>query len=651
LEERERPAPQGEEGGVRSIEGRDGRLPLAGRPNSRFLLILAIFVAVELGVLSIGWGAVDVIGTTRAYSTGESLYAKGQKSAVLDLHRYVETGDERQFAAYQADIAVPIGDRLAREALERSPRDEAAAASGFLAGGNARQDVPGLVTLFEWARGWGPFAAAVAVWHEADAQVARMDALAGELHGAVGRADWAAAVRLLDEIDTIDGELTRLERSFLDHVGTAARSAKRLLGEILGVGSALLMLGGSGIAWRTFRRGTAVEEAIRASEQRFRDFAESASDWFWETTPELELAYLSERFAQATGMEPASLIGCRIDGASLRGEDAAADTAYRHLLAMRKPFKGVRLVCADAEGKPQVWMLNGTPMRDRKGRFLGYRGIGTDVTAEIAAQQALAAAKAQAELASRSKSEFLAHVSHEFRTPLNAILGFSELIRDARFGPVSERYSSYADDIHNSGRHLLSLVNDILDLSKIEAGKGALEEESIDLPGFMEQVSRLMRERIGAAGLSGEFTVAPGLPTLLADRRRLIQMLINLLGNAVKFTPRGGEVAVTARLGEDGGIVLAVSDTGIGIAPENLAKVLAPFGQVDSPLARRHQGTGLGLSLTKAMAELHGARLELDSEPGRGTTVTILLPPERTEPVPSVSGESAAGLPLGPRVV
>jgi signal transduction histidine kinase len=247
-----------------------------------------------------------------------------------------------------------------------------------------------------------------------------------------------------------------------------------------------------------------------------------------------------------------------------------------------------------------------------------------------ATYEALRIAKEKAEAASRIKSGFLATMSHELRTPLNAIIGFSEMMRHEVMGPLgNEQYRSYAADIHDSGTHLLEIINDFLDLSKAEVGKLELHEEVFDLRGTVRSVRQLTGESIRAAGLSDSFELAENLPLLCADERKTKQVLLNLVTNAVKFTPAGGRIEVDARFDPALGLSLIVTDTGIGIAPGDIGRVLEPFEQVDSSLARQHQGTGLGLPLVKAIMELHGVGVELQSEVGVGTRVRVTFPPKR----------------------
>jgi signal transduction histidine kinase len=243
---------------------------------------------------------------------------------------------------------------------------------------------------------------------------------------------------------------------------------------------------------------------------------------------------------------------------------------------------------------------------------------------------ALGDAQRAAEFANRSKTEFLANMSHELRTPLNAILGFSEMIEKSMFGPLAPKYVEYAHDIHNSGQHLLALVNDVLDLSKLEAGKLELHESDVDLVALIEQCTALLRSRADAGGVSLATRPNAAMPRLRADERSVRQVLLNLLSNAVKFTPPGGKVTTEAWLDADGSTGFSVRDTGIGMSEKEIVVALSPFGQIDSRLARKHEGTGLGLPICKSLMELHGGALSVESETNRGTTLTARFPASRT---------------------
>jgi signal transduction histidine kinase len=260
----------------------------------------------------------------------------------------------------------------------------------------------------------------------------------------------------------------------------------------------------------------------------------------------------------------------------------------------------------------------------------GIVSLYLDITDRKHAEDELRQAKEAAESANQSKSQFLANMSHELRTPLNAVLGFSEVMLSEIMGPLGDRrYHEYAKDIHDAGSHLLDIIDDILDMSKIEAGHFDLDAQWIDVADLVSETLRLIGARAREGGLTIVREIEPNLPPLYADLRSVKQILLNLLGNAVKFTPSGGKVTVAARLLPSRGLALSVSDTGLGIAAEDIPQALKPFGQIERALSRRHGGVGLGLPLSKHLAELHDGTLEIASEPGKGTNVSVYFPPAR----------------------
>lgn len=254
-----------------------------------------------------------------------------------------------------------------------------------------------------------------------------------------------------------------------------------------------------------------------------------------------------------------------------------------------------------------------------------------DITERKEAQRLLLAAKDEAESASRAKSEFLANMSHELRTPLNAILGFSEVIRSQVLGPVGiAKYVEYADDVHRSGEHLLEIISDILDVARIDAGQIGLEEDVVTIEELIESSVLLIRERAEASELDLAVELPPDIPSIVCDRRKVKQVVINLLSNAVKFTERGGRVSVGAWIDDGSGeTVIEVRDSGVGMAVEDIPRVMEPFTQIESPMTRQHEGTGLGLPLVKKLVELHGGSIDMETAPGEGTTVRVRLPASR----------------------
>ncbi|HTS91372.1 MAG TPA: ATP-binding protein [Stellaceae bacterium] len=242
----------------------------------------------------------------------------------------------------------------------------------------------------------------------------------------------------------------------------------------------------------------------------------------------------------------------------------------------------------------------------------------------------LTAGLAEASSANRAKSDFLAHMSHELRTPLNAILGFAEMIRDERLGPeASAKYRIYAHDIFEAGQHLLLIVNDVLDISKIEVGRLALRDDMVDVGAVVSVATAFVEQRAKTAGIAIESQVPEDLPVLIADELRVKQILINLLTNSIKFTHENGNVAVGAGVRADGSLAIWVIDTGAGMTKSEITVALQPYRQVDNLLTRRNGGAGLGLPLSRALVELHGGRLVIDSTPDVGTSVTAIFPATR----------------------
>jgi PAS domain S-box-containing protein len=281
----------------------------------------------------------------------------------------------------------------------------------------------------------------------------------------------------------------------------------------------------------------------------------------------------------------------------------------------------------------RLWVMeNARAVRDKAGKLLYFEGTVLDITERKRAEEANLRA-IEAEAANRTKSEFLAALSHELRTPLNAIIGFSEMMKRATFGPLgSSRYAEYSKDIHDSGIHLLNLINDLLDLSKIEGKKYQLGDDTIVVPAFVPDVVRLIMPDASREQIDIELDIDDELPALRADSRAVKQMMLNLLSNAVKFTPQSGRVLVSARCKDDG-LRLMVQDNGIGIEPQDIHKVLTPFGQIEGRGKKSMKGTGLGLTIVKSLIELHGGRIEIDSALGIGTTVSLVFPRSRVLPL------------------
>ena len=377
------------------------------------------------------------------------------------------------------------------------------------------------------------------------------------------------------------------------------------------------------------------ERAVRESEKRLRELFEVASDWFWETDANGCFTFLSSAWSKITGQDPAQYIGRRRDEFGDRMLDPVGWQQHLATLKARKPFRDFIYCLCSNDGRIRWIKTSGIPIFDEdRGAFCGYRGVATDITGAKLQEEALRrseeaerAARERAEQADHAKSQFLATMSHELRTPLNAVIGFAEIIEQAHFGPLSAKYQEFGGFIRKGGQHLLAIINDILDLAKLQSGKTELYREPVALGSIIQDVTRLVIRQAEAGGLSLVSRVQDGLPLIHADPIRLRQILLNFLSNAIKFTPEGGKVLVKARNEQDG-IHIDVIDSGIGMAREDIPKALEPFSQIANALNRKHQGTGLGLPVSKALVELHGGRLDITSVPDSGTTVTTFFPAE-----------------------
>lgn len=386
---------------------------------------------------------------------------------------------------------------------------------------------------------------------------------------------------------------------------------------------------------RRFYRQRA-EAVLAGSEKRFRDIASISSDWFWECDEDYRITSLSERFEAVTGQAPETRLGTtHLDFAQLDWNKERRSDWRAHLKDLDgcRPFRNFEYALPGANGEMRYERISGTPIFEN-GRFAGYRGTGTDITVELHARNQLLRAISEAELANRAKSAFLANMSHELRTPLNAIIGFSEILTGQLFGKLqNERYLEYARDINETGKHLLTVLNDLLDISRVEAGYLKLEESAIDVRQMVRSCGRMLGDRIKSAGLELYLDLPPETPALFGDETRLRQVLLNLMSNSIKFTPTGGRISIASRRTESGGLSITVEDTGVGIPAEDMERVLEPFQQAEQELSRHHGGVGLGLSLARTLTELHGGRLTLESEEGSWTRVTIALPADRVREI------------------
>jgi PAS domain S-box-containing protein len=392
--------------------------------------------------------------------------------------------------------------------------------------------------------------------------------------------------------------------------------------------------------------------AAATAEQRFHDFARAASDWFWETDAENRVVTLSDRLTDILGVPKALMTGKELTSIGSFTSDktgAPEDEDVGDMMAAHVPFRDKLFEMRTDAGEVRRFHLSGVPVFENiSGQFRGYRGAGMDMTQRYQAEQealqarrdleatleeltnknvALDVASHQAQAALHAKNEFLASMSHELRTPLNAVIGFAEAMSMKVFGDLNERYVGYAEDITNAGRHLLALINDVLDVSVIDSGKLSLTPEVVDVGDIVARGLNfvIVRARKKAINTDAVHVAEPAL--VKVDSTRAIQVLVNLLSNAVKFTREGGKVGVDVDQSRPGFVAVTVWDTGIGIAPDKHDAVFERFRRLDeNVLTRKEEGTGLGLHISRELASEMGGSLTFESEPGKGSRFTVTFP-------------------------
>lgn len=353
-------------------------------------------------------------------------------------------------------------------------------------------------------------------------------------------------------------------------------------------------------------------------------------DWIYATDEDHRITLANLAVARAFHTTPDEMVGKRFDEFVDQQDRVIADReANIEVLRTGRETRMPEVCTSDVFGERQWLQTVKLPFVSSTGE-IEVLSVTTEVSAHRRAEEVLRTAKEQAEAANRNKTQFLANLSHELRTPLNHIMGFAQVMAEESYGPHEDpRYRDYANNIHESGKHLLAILNDILDVSRLETGVWQLVERPVDFNRVVKSVVRIVTERTEREGLTLDVKLDEKLPHVLADERMVRQMLLNLLSNASKFTPEGGRIEVRSQTREDGGVELVVADTGVGIAEQDFETVLAPFGQVENPMSRKHSGTGLGLSLVKSMIELHGGKVEIESVPGEGADMKLVFPAAR----------------------
>jgi len=376
-----------------------------------------------------------------------------------------------------------------------------------------------------------------------------------------------------------------------------------------------------------FSEHVALEKRLAESEARIQTLLDNSPAPVYFKDRDLRFVMANRRYLEVNGVTLDQVLGR--NSLEIYGDPTGAIFIAHD----REILEARTLITHEETINGATFLTTKFPVIDKAGELIGVGGIETDITERVAVERAYRQARDEAETANRSKSAFLANMSHELRTPLNSIIGFSDSLLAGTLGKVENpTHREYLEIIRTGGEHLLQLINDILDLSRIEAGKLQLEEAPVDLHAVFSDSIRLTAERAGSEGIYIDNRIETNLPKVIADERQLRQVLINLLSNAIKFTDAGGKITASATAMDDGGIEIRISDTGVGIRPENLKQVQQPFVQVADALTRKHQGSGLGLAIVRSIVNLHGGTFTLESQIDEGTTAIITLPRARVLP-------------------
>ncbi len=738
-------------------------------------LVLVVVLVAALAVM-----CISLLSAARAYVGGESQWSRAQKTATHYLTRYADSRSPGDWKRYRDAIEVPLGDRRAREELDKPHPDLAVVRAGFITGLNHPDDIPGMVRLYRWFGGVPFMSRAIDLWTEGDAHVAELESAAEALRQNIETGAASATLASLRErIHEIDARLTPLEERFSATLGEAARATYHLLvgTVVLGAGA----MGGLSVVFvqRAARRDRKQAQSLHDSEARFHRAMVGSSDGFWEWDIGRGKAYYSPRFETLLGMSPGTLpplvqavkrllhaddirparaalsahlkrgepydLVLRLRAAdgqwrwmraraqSQRGPETGAfhmsgsivdvtewrnaeqalrqsETLFRslweathdavlivgadHLIRFANPaahglfgradealrgqhvaviepphargadmsaveqlivtgsralnWKGTEITALHRDGHEFPMEIRFSELElDGERHFVGFLH---DITQRKQAEREileanerlehrvqertheLSAANRRLRELDRLKSEFLTTMSHELRTPLNSILGFTSVLREGLCGPLNEEQRRQLSFVHGSGQHLLALINDLLDLSRIESGRMVTARDSFNFADVAAEAVSQLRPLAERKGLALRVQLGHELK-VVGDRRKVYQVLLNLAGNAVKFTEHG-EVTLAARSVNDR-LEVQVRDTGIGIGAENLGTLFEAFRQIDGSLVRAHEGTGLGLYLCHKLLTLMGGAIEVTSLLGEGSCFRFTLPlalPAETQP-------------------
>jgi signal transduction histidine kinase len=602
--------------------------PSPGRRRLAYALVLTPLLIGNAVMLVLCLLGFHVLSATRAYVGGESHWSKARAQAVRHLHAYALDGSPQRWRQFEQALQVPLGDRAARLELDRPEADLQRAAEGLARGGNAAADIPGMIRLYRWFGRSELMADSVHAWRRGDELIDQLQDMGRRLHqlrpDGQRRADITALLLAMDELDM---ELLSLERQFSQALGQASRATYETLAWLIGLTALLLTLTASVLARAGLRRQRRDETALMDANRRWSLAAQSDGLGVFEWMQRDDRVMLDARacavYGLASGPEGLSIERSQVR-ALVEQEDIlplqqdldhvleSSARMFRHRFRIRPPgSQALRHI--EITGVMHGSVAKG----DRR-----MVGVIKDVSAQVLQGQ-MALDKAAAERSAAARMEFLSRLSHELRTPLNAVLGLSELMMLDRADALTPGQQRRVQLIGDAGRHLLRLVDDVLDISSIDAGRFSVDLAPVPLAAALNAAAALVDSEAQAQAV--EIVLAPTEPAglrVLADEQRLGQVLTNLFSNACKYNRHGGRMSVRATQQQDW-VRIEVEDQGAGIAPAEQAQLFQPFKRL--PDTAHLQGTGLGLSIVKLLVEQMGGSVELSSTPGRGSVFTVLL--------------------------
>jgi signal transduction histidine kinase len=611
----------------------------------------APFLSAVVLMSALAVASVDILSSVRAYSLGESLWSKGQAEALHSLERYAESSDSAHHRRFLEAIALPMGCRRARLELERPQPDLDQVRRGFLEGGNHPDDVGGMIRLYRLFRHVGPMADAIAIWAQADEGLVELNALGEAIHRQVGRdppARRSPELRAFQaRLPALNGRLTALEHRFSAKLGEASRLARNVTLVTIGGFAVLLLSAGLWLTFHLLHQQRLAQRAFRESIERWGLAAEAAGIgvFDWDVTHDcIAFDARAAALCRLEGHAPEKNTGspaADADGPARSGSpvgtleflpggldrDAVhADDLPRLRQTLHEAIERVAPLVMRyrlaAPGPARHVELNARVRVHHRGD-VRMVGILRDVSDDVLAEQ-LRLDKQAAERANRAKGAFLSRVSHELRTPLNAVLGFSQLLQIDTAEALTPTQAQRVQYVIDSGRRLLQLIDDMLDVSSLDDGALRLASIRVDVVPLLNASRRRIEPVAVERGVPIACEWPKGELRVNADPRRLEQVFGNLLSNAVKYNRPGGAVRlVCAREGDEA--VIRVHDTGPGMGPQQVAQLFQPFNRLGAELSKE-VGRGLGLVLSQRLARLMGGSIAVASEPGVGTTFTLRLP-------------------------